>query len=264
MPSFVLEVGYVTFLGKEQKRLPIRKWLKPLFPYELYIINNYPNGSIGLEIQGHNQLQDLGAYLSLCQQFKGDGPFLLINDTLFTNHIAWTWKYFIKLWLKQNFNQFDVNSIWGDIRTPSNPPKELPYHYLASWIFVIPNKTVLSTFSNQLYRAIHDASKYPLSASYQSYLTNFLNGNVLRGWHKIVDESKKNQKKKCYIVEHKLNKLLLESKLQLHSLQDANSTLGLFIRLIERINTRIIYIKNYLQYSLQNKSFPSYGKSLRE
>ena len=257
MKSFVWEVGYVTFLGKDQKRPPIQQWLKPLIPFQLNTINNYPNGCVDLEIQGHNQIQDLGAYLSLCQQFKGDGPYLLINDTLFTNHISWAWKYFIKLWLKHNSNQFDANSILGDIRTPSNPPQELPSHYLASWIFVIPNKTVLTTFSNQLNHAIHNSSKNTLSASYQSYLTNFLNGDVFRGWHKIVDESKKNQKKECYIVEHQLNRLLLEANVQLHSLQEGNSTMGLFIRTIERIYTRTTFIKNYLQYSLQNKSFPS-------
>ncbi len=86
---------------------------------------------------------------------------------------------------------------------------------------------------------------------------SFLNGNVFRGWHKIVDESKKNQKKECYIVEHQLSRLLLEANIQLHSLQEGNSTMGLFIRTIERINTRTTFIKNYLQYSLQNKSFPS-------
>jgi|GEM_PF-429320 len=257
MKSFVWEVGYVTFLGKDQKRPPIHQWLNPLTPFQLNTINNYPNGYIDSELQGHNQFQDLGAYLTLCQQFKGDGPYLLINDTLFTNHISWAWKYFIKLWLKHNSNLFDANSIWGDIRTPFNPPQELPPHYLASWIFVIPNKTVLTTFSNQLYIAIHDGSKNPLSGPYQSYLTNFLNGNVFSGWHKIVDDSEKHAKKECYIVEHRLNKLLLESKVQLRSLQEGNSTFGIFIRTIERINTRTIFLKNYLQYSFQNKSFPS-------
>jgi hypothetical protein len=91
-----------------------------------------------------------------------------------------------------------------------------------------------------------------LSASYQSYLTNFLNGNVFRGWHKIVDESKKNQKKECYIVEHQLSRLLLEANIQLHSLQQENYTLGLFIRTIERINTRSIFLKNYLNRQLLN------------
>jgi hypothetical protein len=253
MESYVWEVGFVTFLDKEQKRPPVQKWLLSLFPFKLYTINNYQGGCIDSEIQGHNQLQDLGAYLSLCEQFTGDGPYLLINDTLFTNHISWAWKYYVKLWQKYNSNLLEINSVWGDIRKPNNPPQEIPSHYLASWIFIIPNKTVLTTFSSQLSSAIHDSAKNPMSVSYQSYLTNFLNGNVFRGWHKIVEKTKKDQKMECYIVEHKLNRLLLESNIQLHSLQEVKPILGLFIRTIERIFTRTIFIKNYLQYFLQNK-----------
>jgi hypothetical protein len=250
------EVGFVTYRKQGQKQRPIEYWLQSLFNYQLTIINNFPEAAIPPETQGHNQLQDLGAYSTLCNQFKGDGPYLIINDTLFSHHFSWAWQLFIKRWLKQQTEPLQSNTIWGDIRKPNNPPKLLPPEYLASWIFIIPNRTALLNFSTQLKLSLEN-TPLEFDLEYHAYLEKFINGNVFRGWHKIVDENEKTKKKNCYFVEHKLNWLLLETNTQLKPIYKSNSFFAFTIRNLERIHTRYLYISNYLQYLLQKVRLPS-------
>ena len=250
------EVGFVTYRRQGQKQSPIESWLQNLLSYKLLIVNNFPESAIAPEIQGNNLFQDLGAYTTLCKQFTGDGPYLLINDTLFNHHFSWAWQIFIRQWLKQNAETLQSNTIWGDIRKPNNPPEFLPPIYLASWIFIIPNRTTLLNFLTQLELSLENPNP-EFNLEYSTFLNKFLNGNILNGWHKIVNESEKAMKKKCYFVEHKLNRLLLETNTQIKPIYNSNSFFSFTIRYLERIHTRYLYISNYLQYLLQKVRLPS-------
>ncbi len=48
-----------------------------------------------------NRLFEFGAFEDLMLNFKSDGPYLLLNDTFFSNHVSGFWMMLIKQWSKE-------------------------------------------------------------------------------------------------------------------------------------------------------------------
>jgi hypothetical protein len=245
MTQTKLEVGFVTYSNSSRTSAELKKWLENIPTSFVHIVNNYPNRASPQEIQGHNKYQDIGAYPLLISQFKSKGPYLIINDTLFVNHSPTLWKIAIKYWMKCPYP--DKNTIWGDIRHSNTPFNEIPNTYLASWIFLIPSKEELNIFNELLLKSLENT---PLqwSTEYNNYLNKFLNGNLFKGWHKIEQSDAKILKKQCYFLEHTISKRLLNHNIQLQPITKQKIYLYNLIRIIDRLNTRYIFLKNWISH----------------
>lgn len=229
-----VEWGWVVMGKPKRMNAWLSKWRSHCSG--VHLINNKAHDSFG--IPGSNAYFEFSGYLEVLNCMKTEGPYVIANDTWFKTHNAFLWTGLLR-----NFRQKQGSevSIYGDIRKEISPYPEKPSPYLSSWIFYIPNKTVLGQFQTCLKQAIASVEQGGFSHEYVSYVEDWLKPkNRLYGWHMASHESGVlERKRRCIYIEHQLNLELLKAGVHLVSLgYQQNWRYGL-LRWLDRLQTRL-------------------------
>lgn len=203
-----------------------------------YLINNKSGQAAAGEYQGNNLQFEFGGYLQLTElMLLHEGPYLILNDTLFRTHHTRGWLQFLSSKAAQ-WTEFN-NVIMGDIRKDGSQFVERPNPFLASWIFVIPNKDTLLGFQDALKKTIISDVDL-MSSEYREFLNGWvLPKSKLRGWHGVKDSMAIDRKRRCVFWEHTLSKLLLNDGVDLIGFDHWSKCRYQQLRVVDRFNTRI-------------------------
>lgn len=194
------------------------------------IINNHISSLMAGETKGDNSSYEFSAYRIACGLLEGDGPFLIVNDTLFHNHIASVWLRMIRK-LK-----VAGPAVVGDPRSEKISFPEKGAFFLASWIYYLPDRESLRLFTNALDKAFIRAAA-PEGDEYARYVDHWLKGNrIYGGWHGKSDDEAYARKKRVIRLEHALS-LELDKDNLIRSMAGFAPEYAL-VRLVERIYTR--------------------------
>lgn len=205
-----------------------------------WVVNNAIEGKNGAEIGGNNAAFEFSGYLVVAREFKGEGPFLIVNDTLFKNHQTPLWKALVeRVLVTANWNE---DAVWGDIRNDGNTLTERPNPFLASWIFIIPNRKVLAVFTDALETMIK-APMPTFSEPYEQFLTAWLRKRPLGGWHGTRNEAAMERKRLAIKYEHTLSKKLLAAGIELRSMGEKSPFRYWVTRLADRVSTRLLSMR---------------------
>lgn len=230
-----VELAWLIYGSSPEKRQLMQQWSAELGISRVHIANNHPKLFEADELRGTNESYEFSAYEQLLQELKGDGPYLLVNDTLFRNHGHQLWGRLVKQAL-QRPGQYPT--VWGDWRSESIVFPEKPAQYLASWIFLIPDRATLTSFRACLHQIMHE----PLpeaSTAYQTYITKWLQSDKwFSGWHGPSDATTLQRKQRTVRLEHALSLEMRARGLEYKSLGHFAPLFYHWIRLYDRVRTR--------------------------
>jgi hypothetical protein len=150
-----------------------------------------------------NSHYEFGGYLAGSLGVQSEGPYVIVNSTVFQTRSLWAWK-----WILRSSNGFKA-PIFGDA-TPSPDPyiEEIPHPYYASWIFLVRDREALKAFSDALVRVLGTVTPKP-SPAYAAYLQRWLEPRSrLYGWHGTNTSKALARKKQTIQWEHRLSKEL--------------------------------------------------------
>ena len=246
-PISELEIGMVVF-GKP------KKYSKYFGGISVDVINNKPN-DLGFGRLGENRLFEFGAYEDLMLNFKSDGPYLLLNDTFFSNHVSGFWMMLIKQWSKELIKKPVLeNIIYGDVRQDGDALKERPGLFLSSWIFMIPNRRALTIFLESLLEVTRKPIPVKHSPEYELFLTLWLQSkHPLRGWQGVRTKENLFRKRTSIYIEHQWSAHATEKGLELVSLGVNNQILYACIRILDRALARFRSFRNYARKLVTSK-----------
>lgn len=228
------EVGIVVYGASPSGLHRLRRWASDVGAGQCVIIENKAGAATHGVFQGDNQYSEFSAYLQLCGLFGGDGPYLIVNDTLVRTHWTHGWARLCRKVLR---GKLDEHAIIGDIRNDGDHIAGKPSVYLASWIFIIPSRKALDAYRAALEQALIHPETLP--SAYNQWLDRWLNpGTLSGGWHRQAGEAEKRRKRFCIITEHRLSQLLSAHGLRLVSAGRFNPVLYFLIRLADRLKTR--------------------------
>ncbi|MDB2589062.1 hypothetical protein N9Y33_04230 [Bacteroidia bacterium] len=246
-PISELEIGMVVF-GKP------KKYSKYFGGISVDVINNKPN-DLGFGRLGENRLFEFGAFEDLMLNFKSDGPYLLLNDTFFSNHVSGFWMMLIKQWSKELIKKPVLeNIIYGDVRLDGDALKERPGLFLSSWIFMIPNRRALTIFLESLLEVTRKPIPVKHSPEYELFLTLWLQSkHPLRGWQGVRTKENLFRKRTSIYIEHRWSAHATEKGLELVSLGVNNQILYACIRILDRALARFRAFRNYARKLVTSK-----------
>lgn len=228
-----MEIAVVKYGNFNATNDQIRSWSKSLQCDTPIIVNNHEQSLTVDEIKGDNSLYDFSGYAIAIKAFKTEGPYLLVNDTLFKHHIPFFWRNIIR---RIKHIKLDTPSVWGDHRKENISFPEKDKLYLASWIFYIPDRASLQLLEQTLETAIQKMNE-PVSAAYQQYIDQWLlQPTLFRGWSGNMNEEAYARKNRAIRIEHRWSKELSKAG-ALRSFQQVYPLYGL-IRLMERLKYR--------------------------
>ncbi|MCE1201461.1 MAG: hypothetical protein LWX09_05095 [Bacteroidia bacterium] len=229
------EVGIVVYGASPSRLHRLRRWASAVGTAHSTIIENKAGAATQGVLQGDNKHSEFSAYLQLCSLFRGDGPYLIINDTLVRTHWAYGWARLCRKLLR---GKLDEHTIIGDIRNDGDDIAGKPSVYLASWIFIIPSRKALEAFRAAMEQALTHPETLP--SAYDQWLHRWLNpGSLSGGWHHKAGEAEKRRKRFCIITEHRLSQQLSPHGLQMVSAGRFSPALYFLIRLADRLKTRL-------------------------
>lgn len=210
------------------------------FSRETFVVNNAITHPEFGELCGDNTHFEFSGYRVVAANFGGNGPYLIVNDTLFKNHQTYLWRRLVRNALAK----VDLNdkAIWGDIRRDGSSLAERPSPFLASWIFVIPNRRVLSIFIQTLETLIKEPLP-PFSGDYERYLDLWLSKRLFGGWHGVRSEQALARKRMAIKYEHTLSLRLLLAGIELRSIGENQPAWYFVTRVADRIFTRMLSIR---------------------
>ena len=237
MGGIVVIWGLVTFAKRNQWSKPLAQWRAQFFRSTGWVVNNWAEQASEGEMAGHNRQYEFGGYLTLLQKMEPlQGPYVLVNDTLFRTHHRQGWMNLLKKVPARI--ESESRAVYGDIRWDGTALPERPNPFLASWIFVLPNKESLQLFQSVLEEVLMEETP-ALSPAYESFLQDWLSANSRwRGWHGRLTPDALARKRACILWEHRLSLRLMESGMHLRSLGEWDPSLYSRLRLIDRIKTR--------------------------
>ncbi|HMM12938.1 MAG TPA: hypothetical protein PKE03_12655 [Bacteroidales bacterium] len=236
------EIGIVVYGASASRLERLRRWATNLGTKGLLIIENKAATAQGEVLQGDNRYSEFSAYLQLCNLFEGAGPYLIVNDTLVRTHWTAGWSLLCRKVLR---SALDEKTIIGDIRNDRDTIPGKPSTYLASWIFIIPTRRELEAFREVLEKAVVHPDTLP--AAYNTWLDQWLKpSSIWRGWHLRADEAALQRKRFCIITEHRISQLLPQSGLHMVSAGAFSPLLYRWIRLADRLKTRLHALKSRL------------------
>lgn len=234
-PKLGLEVGFVLYGSTLDKRAKIAEVTQRLGGALTYLVNNHSGSCREDEIKGSNLSFEFSAYLDLLREFKGSGPFILVNDTIFRNHATSLWVQLLESGLHSGVR---YPEILGDIRIEKVHFEEKDRKYLASWIFLIPDRVSLEVFIEVLDELISKKLNAPSSA-YQHYIVDWLNRNsIFSGWHGPKDQQTLMRKELTVRLEHELSKRLVHRGIALSSFGRRSPIMYQVTRGYDRVKTR--------------------------
>lgn len=243
-----MNIGIITYGSLESLDSGIRK-MKRRFPQaKISVINNKPGAAKAGQIQGSNRDYEFGGYAEMVELWSAeaqhgtsipatDGPFLIVNDTLFQTHYAQGWLDLVSLSLDKLHTS--GSEVYGDIRRDGDSLAERPDPFLASWFFLLPNRMSLQRFSIALDQLLQEPQP-EFSEDYRLFLENWLHPKgKFRGWQGAAHPSEKERKIRCISLEHRLSKLMPLHQLQIVSMGHFGENRYRILRLIDRSRTRI-------------------------
>lgn len=229
--------GLVSYAKKGQWQRLLNQ-LKALFPRSTgWVVNNCEGEAAEGEIQGDNAQFEFGGYRVLCEKMAAlNGPYVILNDTLFRTHSTRGWMKLLRgIPGRQDES---VHCVYGDIRYDGEALAERSNPFLASWIFVIPNKTSLMAFKQILCEVLQEETLL-LSPEYEAFLTSWIEPKSgWRGWHGASSEAEKARKRQCIVWEHRLSLRLLASGMDVRSVGEWDPGLYRRLRIADRLKTR--------------------------
>ena len=202
------------------------------------IVNNEKSTVKAGEVAGSNAAFEFSGYAEALPHFKSEGPFLLINDTFFYNHLAWAWTKVVQqlTHATTKHGSQPLAGVWGDIRRESVAFPEKDKAYLASWFFYVPDRAALSAFQ-QCLDTLLTVPMPPASMAYAAYVDDWLQArSFFGGWHGHLNEETLARKRRVIRMEHRLSQLLVHAHL-LHGVDERIRWFPL-LRLLERMYTR--------------------------
>ncbi|MFZ4465266.1 MAG: hypothetical protein ACOYN5_15580 [Bacteroidales bacterium] len=233
----MISTGIVVYGDSAPLLKSMTQWKQSFGESPLCVVNNHPTLRSPQELDGDNSHFEFSAYRILCEKLEGDGPFIIANDTLFRNHWQKGWAKMLRLAIRRM--DVSVNIVWGDIRRDGNSIPERPDPFLASWIFVIPNRAVLKQFAEVLDDLCNTELPEP-SPAYASFLTWWTApARRFRGWHGARTPEDIARKVRCIRLEHALSKSLPAAGLPIRSLGTLAPLQYAFLRIVDRLRTRM-------------------------
>lgn len=235
-------IGLVVYGNSAKWQQQIAGLKKDLQPTQLLVVNNDHQNCHPEEIRGDNSSFEFSAYAQLGSLLEGDGPFVIANDTLFKTHWQRGWT---KL-LQKAITQMDRHelAVWGDIRTDGDDIPERPVLFLASWIFVLPNRQSLEAFTQILSELCATKMQEP-SPAYALFLHWWTSpSRRLRGWHGPRTAENLQRKIRSIRLEHALSTAFHQNHLPIHSLGQFSPLAYKFLRLFDRLRTRLDSLKS--------------------
>jgi hypothetical protein len=243
-----MKIGIITYGSLASLDSGIRK-MKRRFPQAtVSVINNRLGAAKADQIQGSNRDYEFGGYAEILQLWLADeqdvrttpgsnGPFLIVNDTLFQTHYTQGWLDLVSLSLNKLLTS--GAEVYGDIRRDGDSLAERPDPFLASWFFLFPNQISLQKFSVALNQLLQEPQP-ELSVGYQLFLENWLHPKgKWRGWQGVLNPMEKERKTRCIYLEHRLSRLMPSHQLQIVSMGYFGANRYRVLRIIDRCKTRI-------------------------
>ena len=248
------ELGWVIYGSSPTKRRQMRRWEQWLATEKSLILNNNSDWRKDDELAGNNKNYEFSAYRQLCDLFSSEGPFIIVNDTLFTNHWRLAWAKLCKRAVQGMY--VDQMVVYGDVRIEGGVVPERPNTYLASWIFILPNRQALRQFSLLLDDVMLQPMPEP-SPSYRKYLEEWINPPVwYKGWHGKRTNQTIHRKIACVMIEHSVTKKMPDFGLRLQSLGTFNVILYALIRVVDRLVTRSLAVATSFRLPVLLKNNP--------
>ncbi len=153
---------------------------------------------------GDNSAWEFSGYSVALKLFQGEGPYLICNDTLLRNHWHQGWSRLIAKWLIELSKTAEVQ-IWGDVRAEAFAWEEKPKVYLASWLWILPNRASLDAFRQILDHVLNTPFPEP-STLYLEYYKNWLRKPWWAGgWYGVPNDDEMNRKLRSIRMEHALS-----------------------------------------------------------
>jgi hypothetical protein len=232
-----MEIGVVTYGHLDGFANGVKQLETSFRNARILVLNNKPNTARPSEIQGSYAHYEFSGYLEMCESFKGTGPFVIVNDTLFKTHYTVGWLRLLKRAIAQ-LNRHTV-TVYGDIRWDGEAYAERPNPFLASWLFVLPNELSLQVFKQSLAEILNEPASLG-SEAYQAFLHGWIfPKGKFSGWHGgAKDEPARARKERCIRLEHRLSTVLPQHGLPLTSVGSFSPFSYLVLRGIDRLNTR--------------------------
>lgn len=249
MVCLMAEIGWVIYdeagLGANQ----CREWsrLNGFEEDQIFVFNNFVGRMSQHESAGDNAAYEFSGYALALDKMQGQGPFVLINDTLFRHHWKPGWAYLLRGLLNDPWLWSTSGRIVGDLRSESFEFPEKPATYWASWIFVMSDRIALQRMRTALERVIREDWSKP-SQAYVDYLDQWLNKSWWQGgWQGNPSPAALQRKTLSIRREHELSRILLnEQALTPYAVGHHQKFLYRVTRLIDRMLARYAAIRRNL------------------
>jgi len=178
---------------------------------QLTLLHTHPDRA-GLPTYVGKDHFEFGAYAAAARHAAPNGPYVVVNDTLFRSHASGLWAN----WLLAARSSMHASGVFCDVYpAPKERPVEIPDPYASSWIFYAPTRSSLENFSAAVQRVL-EAPTPPLSSAYTAFLDRWLNhplpGVGYQGPRSPEDLARKRQ---TIVWEHSLSREL-QAAGQLH------------------------------------------------
>jgi hypothetical protein len=203
-----MEVLGVAYHWTPARQAQWQRWAASLGA-ELTLIHTHPERVDQPTYVGNNHFE-FGAYAAADRHARTFGPYVLVNDTLLDRHAHRLWVH----WLRRR--TFQPPGVHCDVyAAPRERPAEIPDPYASSWIFYLPTRADLETFTAAVRQILAQPTAQP-SPAYEAFLDRWLNhplpGVGYQGPRSPEDLARKRQ---TIMWEHSLSRLLVISN-QLH------------------------------------------------
>ncbi len=147
-----------------------------------------------------NSHYEFGGYLAGVHRVKTEGPYVILNSTVFQSHSLALWGGILRS------PKAILAPIYGDATpSPDTHIAEIPHPYYSSWIFLIRDRQALKAFTDALEHTLCQVSSEP-SQAYAAYLDRWLHPrNRFYGWHGPKTLQAIQRKKQTVRWEHLLS-----------------------------------------------------------
>lgn len=240
------EIGWIIYDPSGLVASQCRQWSKlcGFQGHQVNVINNFERSPAVGEIPGSNVAFEFSGYAQALDMMQGDGPFVLLNDSLFRHHWSGGWRYMLRHLLAELRPWAQDGRILGDLRRESIEFPEKPSIYWASWIFVMSDRLALERMRAALERVIREewAAASPV---YENYIDQWLHQSWWRGgWQGHPTPSAIQRKRVSIRREHELSRILLvEQGLEPNNIGFNHPVLYKITRLVDRAMARYSAIR---------------------
>lgn len=224
-----MEVLGVAYHWTPARQAQWQRWADRLGA-QLTLLHTHPDRADQATYVGNTHFEFTG-YAAAARHAQTDGPYVVVNDTLFRSHASGLWAN----WLLAASSSLHASGVFCDVYpAPRERPAEIPDPYASSWIFYLPTRADLETLSAAVQWVVSQPAAEP-SPSYRAFLDRWLNHPVpgvgYQGPRTPEDLARKRQ---TIVWEHVLSQLLATS----NQLRAFSGTRYKILRFIDKILRR--------------------------